>query len=85
MAHEGLADWGVASSVMDRYLTVIEGRATTGVNGATWQTDTVQALEEQGLDRASALRGMLELYVENMHTNEAVHTWRVPALTRSTS
>ena len=85
MAHEGLADWGVATSVMDRYLTVIEGRATTGVNGATWQTDTVQALEEQGLDRASALRGMLELYVENMHTNEAVHTWRVPALTRSTS
>lgn len=62
---------------MDRYLTVIEARATSGVNGATWQADTVASLEERGLDRAAALRRMLELYVENMHTNEPVHTWRV--------
>ena len=77
MAHEGLADWGVSSSVMDRYLTVIEGRATAGVNGATWQADTVAHLEEGGMDRAGALRRMLQLYVDNMHTNEPVHTWRV--------
>ena len=78
MAHEGLADWGVSSTVIDRYLTVIEGRATAGKNGATWQSDTVAALEEAGEDRASALRRMLELYVENMHTNVPVHLWRVP-------
>ncbi|MBC7310828.1 MAG: glutamate--cysteine ligase, partial [Tetrasphaera sp.] len=77
LAYQGLADWGVSTAVMDRYLTVIEGRATAGVNGATWQADTVAMLEEQGLDRAEALRRMLELYVENMHTNEPVHTWRV--------
>ncbi|HHU10170.1 MAG TPA: glutamate--cysteine ligase [Intrasporangiaceae bacterium] len=78
MAHEGLQAWGVSGAVIDRYLTVIEGRATAGANGATWQSDTVEALESQGLDRARALRKMLELYVENMHTNEPVHTWRVP-------
>ncbi|MCA1780931.1 MAG: glutamate--cysteine ligase [Dermatophilaceae bacterium] len=83
MAYEGLSDWGVAASVMDRFLPIIEGRATTGVNGATWQSDTVSALEEQGMDRATALSRMLELYVENMHTNEPVHTWPVPALSRS--
>ncbi len=82
MARDGLADWGVSTAVMDRFLTVIEGRATTGRNGATWQSDTVEALEASGLDRAAALRGMLELYVENMHTNEPVHTWRVPKATR---
>ena len=85
MAHEGLADWGVATAVTDRYLSIIEGRATAGVNGATWQTDTVAALEDQGSDRATALRRMLELYVENMHTNEPVHTWTVPGLSRSTA
>jgi hypothetical protein len=85
MAHEGLADWGVASTVMDRYLSVIEGRARTGVNGATWQTDTVRVFEEHGMDRASALRRMLEHYVENLHTNEPVHTWKIPVVTHSTS
>ena len=85
MANDGIADWGVSTAVMDRYLTIIEGRATKGVNGATWQSDTVEVLEEQGMDRATALRGMLELYVENMHTNEPVHLWRVPSVSRSTA
>jgi len=85
MAYGGLSDWGVAGAVMDRYLPIIEGRATAGANGATWQSDTVSAFEAGGTDRATALRQMLELYVENMHTNEPVHTWRVPAVSRSTA
>jgi hypothetical protein len=38
----------------------------------------VQALEGRGRGRLDALRDMLALYVENMHTNEPVHTWVVP-------
>ncbi|MFC5999122.1 glutamate-cysteine ligase family protein [Quadrisphaera sp. GCM10027208] len=78
MAHEGLERWGVAPEVRDRYLGVIEARAKTGRNGAVWQTETVQALEDRGADRAEALTGMLRLYCEHMHSNEPVHTWPVP-------
>lgn len=78
MAHEGLERWGVAPEVRQRYLTVIEERAKTGRNGATWQIQTVRALEAKGADRATALTRMLALYCEHMHSNEPVHTWPVP-------
>lgn len=47
MADEGLRRWEVAAEVRDRYLGVIEGRAKTGRNGATWQVSTVRALQER--------------------------------------
>jgi uncharacterized protein YgfB (UPF0149 family) len=68
----------VSEAVRDRYLGVIEGRCKSGVNGATWQIAAVQRLEDSGMDRAKALRGMLEQYVRAMHTNEPVHTWSLP-------
>jgi len=78
MADEGLRRWEVASEVRDRYLSVIEGRAKTGRNGASWQVATVQALQERGMTRPSALAEMLRLYCERMHSNEPVHTWDGP-------
>ncbi|MGE9807541.1 glutamate--cysteine ligase [Janibacter sp. G1551] len=79
IAHRGLEEWGVSQAVRDRFLGVIEGRATKGVNGATWQTEAVRRLEERGLDRAEALRQMLALYTEQMHENMPVHTWELPS------
>ncbi len=78
MAHEGLAEWGVSAAVRDRFLSVIEGRATTGTNGATWQTDAVERFESAGMDRHKALAEMLRLYAKHMHSNEPVHTWPLP-------
>jgi len=78
LAHEGLERWGVSAAVRERYLGVIEARCTSGTNGATWQIAAVQRLEDRGMDRADALRGMLEHYVRAMHTNEPVHTWPLP-------
>jgi len=78
LAHEGLKEWGVSDAVRERYLSVIEGRCKTGSNGATWQTQAVQRLEEQGMDRQAALSRMLEIYHGHMHTNEPVHTWPLP-------
>ena len=75
MADEGLRRWKVAAEVRDRYLSVIEGRAKTGRNGAAWQVSTVTALEARGLDRPSALAEMLRRYCELMHSNSPVHTW----------
>ncbi len=78
LAHEGLEAWGVSPAVRDRYLGIIEGRCIQGANGASWQTECVRRLEARGLDRASALTGMLELYTGHMGTNEPVHTWPQP-------
>ena len=77
LADEGLRRWQVAPEVRDRYLGVIEGRAKTGRNGATWQVATVQALQERGMARPQALAEMLRLYCELMHSNEPVHTWEL--------
>ncbi len=75
LADEGLREWGVSAAARDRYLSVVEGRCLTGVNGATWQTATVARLEERGIPRHEALQQMLATYTEHMHTNEPVHTW----------
>jgi gamma-glutamyl:cysteine ligase YbdK (ATP-grasp superfamily) len=78
LANRGLEDWGVSQAVRDRFLSVIEGRCTSGANGATWQSEAVARFEDRGADRATALRQMLQAYVEHMHTNEPVHTWPLP-------
>jgi gamma-glutamyl:cysteine ligase YbdK (ATP-grasp superfamily) len=79
LAHQGLQDWGVDSSVSDRLLGIIEGRCTTQQNGAEWQVTTFHHIEEhkQPLDRRDSLREMLSRYVEHMHSNQPVHTWPV--------
>lgn len=78
MAHEGLERWGVSQAVRERYLSIIEQRCLRGVNGASWQSDCVAAFEARGLPRAEALREMLRLYIDGMHSNEPVHTWELP-------
>jgi gamma-glutamyl:cysteine ligase YbdK (ATP-grasp superfamily) len=77
LAHQGLAAWGVDSSVSDRLLGVIERRCTTHLNGAEWQARAFHQIDQemQPLDRRDALREMLLRYVEQMHTNEPVHNW----------
>jgi hypothetical protein len=77
LAQSGLDAWGVDASVRDRLLGIIEGRCMAHTNGAEWQARTFHAIDEadQPLDRRDALRAMLGRYIENMHSNEPVHTW----------
>ncbi len=77
-AAEGLARWGVAGAVTDRYLSVVEQRCARRHTGASWQLDTVAALESRGADRRTALHGMLARYLESAGSNEPVHAWAVP-------
>ena len=79
LAHEGLRQWGVSDSVRERYLSVIEGRCLTGINGAAWQIEAVRRLEGRGVDRQEALRQMLVEYARYMEDNVPVHTWELPA------
>jgi gamma-glutamyl:cysteine ligase YbdK (ATP-grasp superfamily) len=76
-AYTGLDLLGVDPAPRDRLLGVIEGRCTTGQNGAAWQMATVARIEERGRDRATALREMTLRYLGLMQTNEPVHTWPV--------
>ena len=78
MAAEGLARWGVAPEVCERYLPVIERRCVTRRTGASWQLATVAALEATGMDRGAALSGMFTRYLEHSATNEPVHAWPIP-------
>jgi len=77
-AAQGLTRWGVASSVIDRYLWVIEQRCATRRSGASWQLDAVAALESRGHSRQEALRTMLDGYLAASQANEPVHTWPLP-------
>jgi gamma-glutamyl:cysteine ligase YbdK (ATP-grasp superfamily) len=78
MAHLGLAAWGVDTEIRERLLGIIEGRCLTGQNGADWQVAAVRRFEARGLSRAAALREMVSVYAEHMHSNEPVHTWELP-------
>jgi hypothetical protein len=75
LAHQGLQEWGVDDAIRERLLGIIDGRCSTGRNGATWQVDAVRSFEAAGCDREESLRRMTLEYVERMHTNEPVHTW----------
>ena len=76
LAHEGLENFGVDPHARDRLLGIIERRCIEEANGATWQSRTFRRLyEDEGLDRAEALRRMTVAYRDHMHSNEPAHTW----------
>jgi hypothetical protein len=80
LAYDGLDRFDVDPAVRDRLLGIIEQRCVTGVNGASWQTSTVDTLQwDRGMDRHAALREMLRRYVELFATNTPVHTWPLAA------
>jgi gamma-glutamylcysteine synthetase len=76
LSYEGLRRRGVDAPAADRLLGVIEQRCLTGRTGASWQTETVHALQERcGLDRDTALLEMTQRYLKFMQTGEPAHTW----------
>jgi hypothetical protein len=77
LAADGLRLWEVDEAEIGRLLDIIEGRCLRAANGATWQTAAVVKSERDGSSRAEALRSMLASYVDEMHSNEPVHTWEV--------
>jgi hypothetical protein len=76
MARAGLDAWGVVPEESERLLGIIEGRCTSGRNGASWFADRFAArVAEADGDRLAALRTTLQEYRRHMHTNDPVHTW----------
>jgi hypothetical protein len=75
LAREGLGRWGVSPADADRLLGIVEQRCLTGQTGAAWQVAAAGARASRGADRREALRLMTQQYIEQMHTNQPVHTW----------
>src|SRR3954451_8525769 len=76
LAYDGLDRWGVAASVRDRLLSIIERRCVLLRNGASWQAAAFHHFyEDRRLDRMDALREMTVGYRELMHSNLPVHEW----------
>ena len=75
LAHAGLEECGVSTSIKDSLLGVIEQRCITGRNGSTWLIGEFERQLAGDPDRERALRATTVRYEENMHANTPVHTW----------
>ncbi|CAM3224413.1 glutamate--cysteine ligase [Stackebrandtia soli] len=76
LAANGLDRLGTDRRDRDRFLSIIYGRCSTGVNGAVWQDRCVRSFEERdGLDRDAALHAMMRRYLRYSSTNTPVHEW----------
>ncbi|MCT1922260.1 glutamate--cysteine ligase [Brevibacterium luteolum] len=81
-ARKGLQMLDVDATIIDEYMDIIEARARTRQNGATWQLRTLMALkprltEPDTTERRDALKRLLELYIRHQSTGAPVHTWPV--------
>ena len=74
-AESGLTRAGVDCSEARQLLDIIRQRVSSGQTGASWQRRSLAELESAGHSRASALRHMLNSYLEHSQDNKPVHEW----------
>ena len=70
MAREAFASMEIPQVEIDEYLDILQGRAETGQNGASWQRTWI---EKHGVD----FEGLIQAYVDLQETDEPVHTWSI--------
>jgi hypothetical protein len=81
-ARRGLQSLDADPDAIDHYIGIIEERARTRQNGATWQLRTLNALrprvtQPDSPERRAALAHLVELYITHQRTEKPVHTWPV--------
>lgn len=78
LARRGLQRWDLDDHDTERFLDVVEERALTGQNGASWQIATFQRLrDEEDLDPYEATLELTRRYQQLSETGDPVHTWKV--------
>ena len=77
VARRGLLHAEIDAGECERWLEIIERRATTGQTGAQWQRSRLAALEGK-LGRKEALARMLAEYLDCSELGAPVHTWPIP-------
>jgi len=75
LAETGLARLGVDQSDIMTYLGIVNDTLKTGQNGAIWQLNTLQRLEQK-MDRHQALKKMLRHYHGNFLDGIPVSQWQ---------
>ncbi len=70
LARQGLADLGLESAEVERYLDVLAARVASGQTGAEWQ------LGRLARERGDVAR-MMEVYLHNQRADLPVHEWDV--------
>ncbi len=75
IARQGLESVHVDAHDIDRYLDIIEGRATLHTNGARWQLRAYTALKNQ-ISENEALTVLTSAIIENQ--DKPVHEWSMP-------
>ena len=77
VAQRGLLHAEIDAGECERWLEIIERRATTGQTGAQWQRSRLAALEDK-LGRKEALARMLGEYLDHSELGAPAHTWPIP-------
>lgn len=68
LAHQGLADFGLAEAEIEHCLGVVEARVRSGQTGATWQLRCLAQVDGD-------THRMMENYLENQRAAAPVHEW----------
>ena len=81
-ARRGLSRLNIDKDVIDEFMSIIEGRAETRVNGATWQLQALESLapdsKQDSPERDEGIAAMMDAYLANQATGKPVHTWEIP-------
>ena len=79
IAREGLESRKVASEDIDKYLGIIEERASKHATGARWQLRAFSNLKKQ-VSKDEAVSVMTACIYNNQHKGNPVHNWELPTL-----
>src|SRR5699024_10931439 len=82
-ARRGLARLNIDKDVIDEYMSIIEGRAASRINAATWQLRTLESLapgsRPDSSERSEGLKAMMDAYLATQISRAPVHTVQVPS------
>lgn len=76
LARRGLTSANIDAADIDRYLDVIEQRATLRRTGARWMLESMEALKGKGSDD-ECLRSLTASMIQQQATGAPVHSWEL--------
>jgi CBS domain-containing protein/gamma-glutamylcysteine synthetase len=79
IARKGLISRKVSTKDVDKYLSIILGRAESHMNGARWMLRSYTDFSAT-TGKDEALAALTSCIIENQNKNEPVHTWKMPKL-----
>jgi CBS domain-containing protein len=79
VARKGLRKQNIDENDIDRYLSVIQGRAEKHMTGARWMLRAFTKLHENS-NTDEALSVLTATMIQNQQSNKPVHEWEMPSI-----